>query len=106
MAIDPELKDSKNYQLIAGLDQDNEAQGLKFENDRMLVDTGENYWKDKRFEYSSGDLIYKGVNVTHKAATDAATWYIWKYTWDGDDCTRIEGPLEGTWDNRASLAWD
>lgn len=64
-----------------------------------------NYWKDKRLEYSAGDLIYKGFNTSHGAATDAATWYIWKHTWSAGDLTRIEGPLIGTWDGRADLAW-
>jgi len=63
------------------------------------------YWKDQRLEYSGGDLIYKGLNTVHKAATSATTWYIWKYTWDGSDCTRIEGPLVGSWDGNDGLAW-
>jgi len=71
--------------------------------ERLLAD---NYWKDQRLEYSGGDLIYKGFNTTHKAATDAATWYIWKFTWSGSDCVRIEGPLVGSWDGKAGLAWD
>ena len=64
------------------------------------------YWKDQRFEYSAGDLIYKGFNTTHKAAVGATTWYIWKFTWVGADCTRIEGPLVGAWNNNSGLAWD
>jgi hypothetical protein len=60
---------------------------------------------DTRMEYSSNDIIYKGIHATHKAATSNASWLIWKYTWSGDDLTRIEGPLEGAWDNRGSLAW-
>ena len=63
------------------------------------------YWKDQRFEYSAGDLIYKGFNTTHKALVSATTWYIWKYTWVSSDCTRIEGPLVGAWDNNSGLAW-
>jgi hypothetical protein len=61
---------------------------------------------DTRMEYSGGgDLQYKGVHGTHKAATSNASWLIWKYTWTGSDLTRIEGPLEGAWDNRATLDW-
>ena len=60
---------------------------------------------DTRFEYSSGDLIYKGLHATHKAATSATDWIIWKYSWTGIDITRIEGPLTGAWDNRSSLGW-
>jgi hypothetical protein len=60
---------------------------------------------DTRFEYSDGAIIYKGIHGTHKAATDDTSWLIWKYGWTGSDITRIEGPLEGAWDNRAGLAW-
>lgn len=70
--------------------------------ERLLAD---NYWKDQRFEYSGADLIYKGFNTTHKASVSATTWYIWKFTWVGADCTRIEGPLVGAWDNNSGLAW-
>lgn len=64
-----------------------------------------NYWKDQRMEYSGGNLLYRGLNTTHKTATSATSWYIWKYTFSGEDLVRIEGPLTGAWDNRASLAW-
>jgi hypothetical protein len=73
---------------------------------RMVQETVDSSrWHDQRMAYNTGQLIYFGKNLTHKAATDATTWNIWKYTWDGSDCTRIEGPLVGSWDNRASLAW-
>ena len=65
----------------------------------------EGYWKDQRLEYSGSNLIYKGLNTVHKAATDATTWYIWKFTWAGKNCTRIEGPLVGSWDGNSGLAW-
>jgi len=64
-----------------------------------------NYWKDARFDYTSGDLDYKGLNTTHKAATSATSWYVWKFTYSGGELVRMEGPLTGSWDNRASLAW-
>ena len=66
----------------------------------------DNYWKDKRLEYTGGDLIYKGFNTTHKASVGATTWYIWKFTWVSSDCTRIEGPLVGAWNNNSGLAWE
>ena len=53
----------------------------------------------------SDQLIYEARNRKHSAATDEATWYIWKYTWVGSNCTMIEGPLIGTQDGRASLGW-
>ena len=62
-------------------------------------------WKDQRFDYTSGDLDYKGFNTRHKAATTRDDWHIWKYTWTDGNCVRIEGPLIGVWDNRATMAW-
>ena len=64
------------------------------------------YWKDQRFDYTSGDLDYKGLSTTHKAALDAGDlWYVWKYTWVGVNCTRIEGPIICNWDDRDTEAW-
>ena len=64
------------------------------------------YWKDKRFDYTSGDLDYKGLSETHKASTAAGDlWNIWKYTWVSGNLTRIEGPLVDNWDDRATLSW-
>ncbi|NIR65847.1 MAG: hypothetical protein GWO10_19280 [candidate division Zixibacteria bacterium] len=65
---------------------------------------------DTRFESDSNkNMKYKGIHATHKALTSDSNWLIWKFTWElisGDYCLkRIEGPLEGAWDNRASLAW-
>ena len=105
MPIPTDYKDTMDYQMIGGLDEDGEAQELTFEGSRVVIDSGDCYWKDRRYEYSGESLIYKGLNVVHKAETTAETWYIWKYTWSGDNMTRCEGPLTGQWDNRASLAW-
>lgn len=63
------------------------------------------YWRDVRFEWSSGKLIYKGVHRVHDIGTDNTKWEIWKVTWDGDDFVRIEGPLPGSWDGKDSLNW-
>ena len=65
------------------------------------------FWGDIRYEYDgSGNVIYKGATIFHKAATDTEVWVVWKYTYDvSDNVTRIEGPLAGTWDGRASLEW-
>lgn len=70
--------------------------------ERLLA---ENYWKDQRLDWSGGELIYKGLNIEHKAATDETTWYIWKLTWVGGELVRKEGPLVGGWNGRAALAW-
>lgn len=65
-----------------------------------------NYWHDARYEYSSGNLIYKGLSTTHKAATNTGNlWWIWKHTWVSGELTRTEGPLNDDWDDRAGLAW-
>ena len=58
-----------------------------------------------KLEYSTGNIIYRGINKTHKAATNLTTWVIYKYSYTGDDLTKIEGPLVGSWDGRAALDW-
>ena len=62
-------------------------------------------YKDERYDYTSGKLDYEGKHTTHKAVTSDEYWQIWKYTWDGDNNVRKEGPLEGSWTDRASLDW-
>ena len=42
MAIRKELKNSENYQLVAGLDEDGEAQELIFDDDKVKVSVSEN----------------------------------------------------------------
>ena len=57
------------------------------------------------FEYSGSDMIYRGINITHKAATSATNWVVWKYTYTTSLLVKIEGPLVGSWDGRAALDW-
>jgi hypothetical protein len=71
--------------------------------DAWYLDESES--KVVRMEYSGDNLIYRGINKAHKAATSSATWVVYKYTYTGTDLTMIEGPLIGTWDGRASLDW-
>lgn len=62
-------------------------------------------WLDTRFDYTSGDLDYKGSSETHNAPTSSGDhWHIWKYTWVDSNPTRIEY-LVGNWDNRATMDW-
>lgn len=61
----------------------------------------EKFWRDERIEYSGGKLIYLGRNETMNEATSATTWFIRKYTYDGDDVVRIQAQVT-SWDNRAS----
>ena len=63
------------------------------------------YWRDKRFAFSDGDLIYMGLNYFHGSATTDTNWEIWKFTWSSGSPVRIEGPLPGSWDGRAALNW-
>ena len=59
-------------------------------------------WYDQRFDMTSGNIDYIGRSLTHKSSD----MLIWKYSFDAsDNITRIEGPLMGTWANRASLDW-
>ena len=63
------------------------------------------FWRDIRMEYSGRDLIYRGVHYLHNPDTSESSWEIWKYTWDGRNLVRLEGPLPGVWDDRATLTW-
>lgn len=59
-------------------------------------------WEDLRYEYSSGNCVYKGMNETMNASVNADTWYIIKYEYDGDgNCTRKRVQLT-SWTNRAT----
>ena len=62
-------------------------------------------WADTRFDYTSGNLDYKGSSETNNPSTSAGEhWHIWKYTWVGDNPTRVQY-LIGNWDDRATLGW-
>jgi len=64
------------------------------------------YWKDKQYAYdASGNMIYYGVHYLPNASTADGNWEVWKYTYGTDGITRIQGPVQGAWDNRATLAW-
>jgi hypothetical protein len=65
----------------------------------------ENYWKQVRYDWTSGNLDYKGFNLLATAAEDATDWYVWKYTWSDSKPTRVQGPLVGTWTGRSGLSW-
>jgi hypothetical protein len=79
---------------------------LSYITDRMTIAVLKGIWHDVLLYYDgSNNLIYKCCNELHKADTAEETWEIWKYTWVGPNCTRIEGPLKGSVDDRATLAW-
>jgi hypothetical protein len=62
-------------------------------------------WKDIRIDNASGNVDYLGKVVTHKESLDSPSWYIKKFTWSGGMPVRIEGPIQGEWNKRASLSW-
>lgn len=63
------------------------------------------YFRHRKLEYSSGNLVYYGVNFVHKVSTASEDWEIIKYVYSDGNLTDIEGPLKGAWDDRASLDW-
>jgi hypothetical protein len=56
------------------------------------------------YEYSGGNLLYRGVNPVHGAAEAATTWVVQKYTYGANGITKLER-LTGAWSGRAALAW-
>lgn len=64
----------------------------------------ESYWKLKQFAYDSdGNVEYAGFNTDGSAADGDTDWYVWKYTWSSGNCTKIQGPVEGSWTGRVAL---
>ena len=63
------------------------------------------YWKEKQIAYTSNLPDYVGCHYIKGAADGDTKWEIWKFSWTGVDCTRIEGPLTGSWTGRAALDW-
>ena len=62
-------------------------------------------YKDKRFYYSGGVLVYMCLHEVHNTATSVGGWRIFKFTYDVDsNITRTE-LLIGTADGRAALGW-
>lgn len=59
---------------------------------------------DVRFDTDDSAPVYIGVNSTLGAATSAATWVIYKFTYSGSAVTRVQRQI-GIWDNRAALSW-
>jgi len=63
------------------------------------------YWKDSRYDSTSGNLDYKGLNRIANSSGSESNWQIWKFTWSSGNLIRKQGPIEGKWDDRASLGW-
>jgi hypothetical protein len=81
---------------------------IKFPTQEMMIRqlASDSFWKVKVMTYDASDnLTYMACNKVQSTATSAETWYIWKYTWTGANCTMIEGPLVGSVDGQAALGW-
>jgi hypothetical protein len=55
----------------------------------------------EQFDYTSGNIDYKGINTDIAAADTDPDWIIFKYTWTGDNCTKIQMRIT-SWTLRAS----
>ena len=73
----------------------------------IAASAANSFWKDIRYYYDSSTIMYACNSTFHKASTSQGDkWHIWKYTFDTDgNVTRIEGPIIGNADARASLGW-
>jgi len=67
--------------------------------EKLLAD---NYWASKQYDYATGKLDYVGCNTDVSAGDGDTDWYIWKYTWTGENLTKVQGPRVTSWTNRAS----
>jgi hypothetical protein len=54
-----------------------------------------------KFDWTSGNLDYKGVNVNADASDDDTDWLIYKYTWVGSNPTKVQ-EKQGSWTLRAT----
>ena len=55
-----------------------------------------------KFDWTTGDLDYKGTNKNGDAADSDTDWIIYKYIWDGGNPTIIQ-ERTGSWTGRAGL---
>lgn len=86
--------------------------GLRIDEANLNVSMGdvekllaENYWAQTRFDWTSGNLDYKGYNISATALSSATDWLIAKYTWDvSSKPIRIQ-VLQGSWSSKANLNW-
>jgi hypothetical protein len=80
---------------------------MGFIRDRLTIAVLDGIWHDVRMEYgATGLLTYRAVHEMHDVAITDPDWEVWKYTYDTSGrLTRLEGPLHGAWNDRASLVW-
>jgi hypothetical protein len=58
-----------------------------------------------RYDYTGVNMTYKGTHTVINAATSDPNWAIRKFTYTANQLVMEQGPLVGSWDNRASLSW-
>lgn len=62
------------------------------------------YYKDCRIAHNANnDVEYLGLHQTMGASTSGTGWVIQKISWSGQNITRVQTTVTGTWDNRVSL---
>ena len=58
-----------------------------------------------RYSYSGGKVEYKGTHTLINPPVSDPDWVITKYSYTGNNLSLEQGPLVGSWDNRATLGW-
>lgn len=66
----------------------------------QLVDMG--FAADVRFDPDDSTPEYIGLHVTNGADTASTNWKIYKFTYSGENVTRVQLAY-GAWDDRATL---
>jgi len=64
--------------------------------------SGTTFFGITKFEWETGNCIYKGTNLDVDAADGDSGWTVYKYGYTGSDCTSIK-VKPGTWTGRAAL---
>lgn len=59
-------------------------------------------WGQMQIEYTAGNPIYLGKNISSLAALTSPDWTIFKYSYTGSDITNIK-KVYGAWSARTSL---
>ena len=79
---------------------------LGFIRDRNTIAILGGIWHDQKLAWdASSNLSYIGVHEMHNMPDSDENFEIWKYTWTSGNLARIEGPLRGSWTDRATLDW-
>lgn len=74
----------------------------EFINNRPPELTDAAWWADIRFDASDNNPDFVGLNKLTSASTAIDDWKIYKFTYSGNDVTRIQLAY-GSWDGRVAL---